>query len=320
MQNRRLGSSGLTTPPLILGGNVFGWTADQHTTHAILDAFVAGGGRMVDTADVYSAFVPGNSGGESESLIGKWLTSRGRRDDVLIATKVGMALGGTKGLSPLRILGSVEASLKRLCTDYIDLYFAHIDDPDTSLDATLDAFDRLVRAGKVRAIGASNYNAARLGAALDISVQKGLASFTVLQPHYNLLERPLFEGPLQDLCVSRDIAVVPYFGLASGFLTGKYRSKADLAGKARGSRVERYLNEQGFAVLKALDAVGEEIGSTPAQVALAWLAQQRAVAAPIASATSVEQIEELLGCMRLTLSDDHLGVLDVASKAAVSAS
>jgi aryl-alcohol dehydrogenase-like predicted oxidoreductase len=172
----------------------------------------------------------------------------------------------------------------------------------------------------VRAIGASNYDAARLGAALDISAKKGLASFTVLQPHYNLLERPLFEGPLQDLCVSRDIGVVPYFGLASGFLTGKYRSKADLAGKARGSRVERYLNEQGFAVLTALDAVAEEIGSTPAQVALAWLAQQRAVAAPIASATSVKQIEELLGCMRLTLSDHQLSVLDAASKAAVSAS
>jgi aryl-alcohol dehydrogenase-like predicted oxidoreductase len=318
MQDRRLGSSGLTTPPLILGGNVFGWTADQNTTHAILDAFVAGGGRMVDTADVYSAFVPGNSGGESESLIGQWLASRGRRDAVLIATKVGMALGGTKGLSPLRILGSVEASLRRLRTDYIDLYFAHIDDPETPLEATLDAFNRLVKAGKVRAIGASNYDAPRLDAALNISAQKGLASFSVLQPHYNLLERPQFEGPLQELCVSRDIAAVPYFSLASGFLTGKYRSKADLAGKARGSRVERYLNEQGFAVLKALDAIGGELGATPGQVSLAWLAQQRAVAAPIASATSVEQIEELLGCMRLTLTPSQLSVLDVASKLTVS--
>jgi aryl-alcohol dehydrogenase-like predicted oxidoreductase len=318
MQERRLGSSGLTTPSLILGGNVFGWTADRATTHAILDAFVAGGGRMVDTADVYSAFVPGNSGGESESLIGQWLASRGRRESVLIATKVGMALGGTKGLSPVRILGSVEASLKRLRTDYIDLYFAHIDDPDTSLDATLEAFDRLVKAGKVRAIGASNYSAPRLDAALDVSAREKLASFTVLQPHYNLLERAQFEGPLQEVCVVRDVGAVPYFGLASGFLTGKYRSRADLAGKARGGRVERYLNDQGFAVLNALDAVGRELGASPAQVALAWLAQQRAVAAPIASATSVAQIEELLGCLQIALEPNQLSALEVASKPAVS--
>jgi aryl-alcohol dehydrogenase-like predicted oxidoreductase len=309
MENRRLGSSGLSTPPLILGGNVFGWTADRAASHSILDAFVAGGGCLVDTADVYSAFVPGNSGGESESIIGQWLAARRRRDDVLIATKVGMALGGTKGLAPLRILGSVEASLKRLGTDYIDLYFAHIDDPETPLEATLEAFDRLIRAGKVRAIGASNYDAARLGEALDVSAARGLAGYSVLQPHYNLLERSLFEGPLQALCVSRDVAAVPYFALASGFLTGKYRTRGDLAGKARGSRVERYLNEQGLGVLAALDSVGAETGATASQVALAWLAAQPGVAAPIASATSVRQVEELLGSMHLELTDAQIAEL-----------
>jgi aryl-alcohol dehydrogenase-like predicted oxidoreductase len=319
MKERTLGPSGLTTPPLILGGNVFGWTADETTSRSILDAFIAGGGRMVDTADVYSAFAPGNKGGESESIIGAWLTSRGRRDDVLVATKVGMALGGTKGLSPLRIAGSVEASLKRLRTDYIDLYFAHVDDVETPFDATLEAFDRLVRAGKVRAIGASNYEAPRLGEALDVSARNRWTGYSVLQPQFNLLERSDFEGPLQDLCVARGIAAVPYFALASGFLTGKYRSKADLAGKSRGSRVERYLNDQGLGVLRALDAVAAETRATPAQVALAWLAAQPAVAAPIASATSVRQLEELLGAMRLTLTQEQFVRLDQASRAAMPA-
>jgi aryl-alcohol dehydrogenase-like predicted oxidoreductase len=309
----------LTTPPLILGGNVFGWTADKATSHSILDRFVAGGGRMVDTADVYSVFVPGNKGGESESIIGEWLAARGRRDDVLVATKVGMALGGSKGLSPDRIARSAEASLRRLRTDRIDLYFAHADDPDTPLDATLEAFDQLVQAGKVRAVGASNYSAARLDAALDTSVKKGLASYSVLQPHYNLLERGQFEGPLQDLCVRRDIAVVPYFSLASGFLTGKYRTKADLAGRARGGRVEGYLNEFGLGVVRALDVVAKDAGATPAQVALAWLAVQRAVVAPIASATTVSQVQELLGAMQLSLTASQLALLDAASKASISA-
>ncbi len=314
MNERKLGDSGLMTPPLVLGGNVFGWTIDATASHSILDAFIAGGGRMIDTADVYSTWVPGNRGGESESIIGQWLAARGRRDDVLIATKVGMEIGGSKGLAPERIEKALEDSLKRLRTDYVDLYFAHLDDADTPLEATLEAFDRLVRAGKVRAIGASNYTAERLAQALDISQAKGIARYTVLQPHYNLMERAKFEGALQDLCVARGIGVVPYFALASGFLTGKYRSSADLQGKARGQAVERYLNEGGLGVLETLDEVAASTGATPAQIALAWLAAQPAVTAPIASATSIQQLEELLGAMRLTLAPDHLAKLDEATR------
>lgn len=312
---RKLGTSGFTTPPPILGGNVFGWTADAATSASILDAFVAGGGRMVDTADVYATWIAGNTGGESESIIGAWLAARGRRDDVVIATKVGSEMGGTRGLAPDRIAAAVDASLRRLRTDYIDLYFAHVDDVDTPLEATLGAFDGLVRAGKVRAIGASNHSAARLEQALRISENHGWASYAVLQPPFNLLERSSFEGALQDLCVTRDIAVVPYYGLASGFLTGKYRRREDLAGKARGGAAARYLNAHGLAVLEALDAVAADAGATQAQVALAWLAAQPAVAAPIASATSVAQVEELLGAMRLSLTGDQLAVLDAASAA-----
>jgi len=316
--DRRLGPSGLTTPPLILGGNVFGWTADQAASFSILDAFLAGGGRMVDTADSYSRWVPGNQGGESESIIGAWLTARGRRDDVLIATKVGGEMNGTRGLAPDRITAAAEASLKRLRTDYIDLYFAHYDDPDTPFEATLDAFDRLIRSGKVRAIGASNHDAARIEQALDVSAAKGLARYSVLQPEFNLLERAGFEGALQDLSVARDIAAVPYYGLASGFLTGKYRRKEDLADKARAGAVGRYLHEHGLRVLRALDTVAAEARATPAQAALAWLAAQPAVAAPIASATSVDQVDELLGAMRLSLTAGQLAVLDSASRGPVS--
>jgi aryl-alcohol dehydrogenase-like predicted oxidoreductase len=311
---RKLGASGLSTPPLMLGGNVFGWTADRAASYAVLDAFVAGGGRLIDTADVYSAWAPGHVGGESESIIGDWLEKRGRRDDVLIATKVGMELSGSKGLAPERIASSVEGSLRRLRTDHIDLYFAHTDDAQTPLEATLEAFDRLVRAGKVRAIGASNYSADRLRQALDISVSRSLASYTVLQPHYNLMERDKFEGALQDLCVERGLGVVPYFGLAAGFLTGKYRNTEDTAGKSRGAAATRYLNDPGKRVLHALDAVAGAAGATPAQVALAWLAAQPAVTAPIASATSVRQIEELLGAMHLQLTRDQLATLDTASR------
>ncbi|MGE3276810.1 MAG: aldo/keto reductase [Vicinamibacterales bacterium] len=311
---RQLGTSGLSTPPLILGGNVFGWTADQATSFAVLDAFVAGGGRMIDTADVYSRWVPGHSGGESESVIGAWLARRGRRDDVLIATKTGGEMNGGKGLKPDRIAAQVDGSLRRLGTDYIDLYFAHWDDPDTPLADTLEAFDRLVQAGKVRAIGASNHDAARLAEALDTSAARGLVSYSVLQPHYNLLERARFEGPLQELCVARGIAAVPYFGLAAGFLTGKYRRREDLDGKARGGAVEKYLNERGLAVLAALDAVAADAKATPAQVALAWLAAQPAVGAPIASATSVAQVDDLLGAMRLSLTAEQVRQLDDASR------
>lgn len=311
---RPLGTSGLTTPPLILGGNVFDWTTDQTRSFAVLDAFVAGGGRMIDTADVYSAWAPGHRGGESESVIGAWLTRRGRRDDVLVATKVGLEVFGGKGLAPERIRAGVDGSLKRLRTEYIDLYFAHADDPQTPLETTLEAFDRLITAGKVRAIGASNYTAERLGEALDISARRSLAAYTVLQPHYNLVERGKFEGALQDLCVERGIAAVPYFGLASGFLTGKYRNPSDTDGKARGAAAMRYLSEYGLAVLAALDAVARQTHATPAQVALAWLAAQPAVAAPIASATTVEQVNELVGAMRLQLSDEQVATLDAASR------
>ena len=314
MTERKLGTSGLTTPPLILGGNVFGWTADRPTAFKVLDAFVDGGGRMVDTADSYSTWVPGNSGGESETIIGEWLSARGRREDVVIATKVGGEVFGGRGLSPSRIAASIEGSLKRLRTDYVDLYFAHYDDPETPLDATLEAFDALVRAGKVRAIGASNHSAERLRQALDTSAARGLTSYTVLQPEYNLLEREKFEGALQDLCVERGLAVVPYYALASGFLSGKYRSSADAASRPRGAAVTRYLNEYGLGVLKAVEAIASEASATPAQIALAWLAAQPAVAAPIASATRVEQVEELVGAMRLTLTTDQLARLGASSR------
>lgn len=309
---RKLGNTGLTTPPLILGGNVFGWTADRAASFAVLDAFVAGGGRMIDTADVYSLWAPGNQGGESETILGEWIAQRGRRDDVLIATKVGMKPDGGKALSAERIAAGIEGSLKRLRTDYVDLYYAHRDDPETPLEVTLDAFDRLLRAGKVRSLGASNYDAARLSLALEVSRREKLAHYAVLQPHYNLLVRDQFEGPLQELCVAENIAVAPYYGLASGFLTGKYRSKADLAGKSRGSAVEKHANERGWAVLSVLDRVAADAGATPGQVALAWLAAQPSVAAPIASATSVTQVEELLGAMRLTLTAEQLEALTEA--------
>jgi aryl-alcohol dehydrogenase-like predicted oxidoreductase len=314
MNQRKLGHSGLTTPCLILGGNVFGWTADQLTSFSILDAFLAGGGRMVDTADVYSAWAPGNQGGESETIIGNWLAARGRREEVLIATKVGMEVGGGRGLSAQHIATAVEASLKRLRTDYIDLYFAHRDDPEVPLHETLAAFDRLVKSGKVRAIGASNYEASRLNEALEVSRSQGLASYSVLQPQYNLLERSSFEGPLQDLCVQHDIGAVPYYGLASGFLTGKYRKPSDLTSKARRGAVEKYLNDHGLGVLAALDQVAGEVQATPAQVALAWLAAQPGVTAPIASATSVQQVEEILGSLRVGFTAAQLAVLNKASQ------
>jgi aryl-alcohol dehydrogenase-like predicted oxidoreductase len=314
---RALGGSGLSVAPLILGGNVFGWTAKDETGFAVLDAFVAGGGTMIDTADVYSAWIPGHVGGESETLIGEWLARRGRRDDVQIATKVGLLgqSGNGSDLSAATIEAAVDASLRRLQTDYIDLYFAHRDDPDTSLEETLAAFDRLVKAGKVRAIAASNYDAGRLSDALEVSRVNGLTPFTALQPQYNLLDRDEFEGDLQQLCIDRDIGVMPYFGLASGFLSGKYRAEADLEGKPRAYRVKEYLNPRGLAMLKAMDEVANDSGATMPQIALAWIAAQPGLTAPIASATSVDQVEELLGAMDLVLSDDQLARLDSAGAA-----
>ena len=315
VETRALGTSGLSIAPLVLGGNVFGWTADEATSFAVLDAFVAGGGTMIDTADVYTAWIPGHKGGESETVIGNWLKRRGKRDDVQIATKVAMlAPEGMDhgGLSAPVIEAAVEASLKRLQTDYIDLYFAHRDDGDTPLEETLAAFDKLVKAGKVRALGASNYMAERLADALKISGDNGFARFTALQPLYNLMERDDFEGPLQQLCIAEDIGVVPYFGLASGFLTGKYRSEADLEGKPRAYRVKEYLNDKGTAVLAAMDAIAAETGASLPQIALAWIAAQPGLTAPIASATSVAQLEELLPAMSLTLSAEQIAKLDAA--------
>lgn len=312
---RALGSSGLRTSRLVLGGNVFGWTVKDADSAAILEGFIERGGTMIDTADVYSAWVPGHVGGESETLLGEWLRRRGHRHDVLIATKVGKLPGaGGEGLQPGRIAAAVDASLKRLGTDHIDLYYAHHDDEGTPLEATLGAFDRLVRAGKVRAIGASNYTAGRLAEALAVSEREGLARYSVLQPEYNLMERGGFEGALQRLCIDRDLGVLPYFGLASGFLTGKYRSEKDLAQSRRGPGVARYLSPRGMRVLDALDVVAAETGSRPAQVALAWLAAQPGVTAPIASANTLVQLEQLLGAMELELNAGQLAMLDEASR------
>jgi aryl-alcohol dehydrogenase-like predicted oxidoreductase len=312
-QLRRLGASDLHVAPLILGGNVFGWTADKAASFAVLDAFVAGGGTMIDTADVYSAWVPGHQGGESESVIGEWLKASGKRDRVLIATKVGMLPGeGGEKLAPARIAAACDASLRRLGTDRIDLYFAHQDDDDTPQDAALDAFGKLIDAGKVRVLGASNFHAGRLKSANQAARARGLPHYQALQPEYNLVSRHRFEGELQDYCVEHNIGVVPYYGLASGFLTGKYRSEADLGKSVRGSRMTAFLEGKGKPVLAAMDSISEETGATLAQIALAWLAAQPAITAPIASATSAGQIEELLPAMDLTLSADQLDCLDKA--------
>ncbi len=303
MQQRALGASGLTITPLVLGGNVFGFTADRAASFAVLDAFVDRGGTMIDTADVYSAWVPGHVGGESETMIGEWLRASGKRDQVLIATKVGMMPGGLK---PDVIERAVEGSLRRLGTDRIDLYFAHKDDADTPLDDVLAAFARLLDAGKIRSIGASNYSAMRLKAALDASKAADLPHYTVLQPEYNLVSRHGFEGELQDLAITHNIGVVPYYGLASGFLTGKYRSRDDLGKSVRGDTVAKYLDGKGPEVLAEMDRIASETGATHAQIALAWLAAQDGVTAPIASATSVAQMEELMGFLDVGLTRDQL--------------
>ncbi|WP_294195304.1 aldo/keto reductase [uncultured Sphingomonas sp.] len=301
---RRLGASDLRITPLVLGGNVFGWTADREASFAVLDAFVAGGGTMIDTADVYSAWVDGHRGGESETMIGEWLKRSGHRDRVLIATKVGMLPGeGGEKLAPARIAAACEASLKRLGTDRIDLYFAHQDDEATAQDAVAEAFARLVREGKVRVLGASNFHAARLKSAIETARAAGLPHYQVLQPEYNLVSRHKFEGELQDYCVTENIGVIPYYGLASGFLTGKYRSRDDLSQSVRGAGMGKLLDGKGRAVLEAMDEVAADTGATLAQLALAWLMAQPGVTAPIASATSARQVEDLLGAINVDLSD-----------------
>lgn len=309
MTDKALGQSGLAIPPLVLGGNVFGWTADRAASFAVLDRFVEGGGTMIDTADVYSAWVDGHKGGESESMIGEWLKASGARDRVLIATKVGMMSGG---LRPDGVRAAAAASLDRLGIDTIDLYFAHKDDPDVPLDEMLGAFAELIDAGQVRAIGASNYTAERLAGALRVADAKGLPRFTAMQPELNLLDRDQYEGALQQLCVAENIGVVPYYSLASGYLSGKYRSTDDLSKSPRGYKAKSYMEGRGPAVLAVLDGIAAETGATLSQIALAWVAQQPGVTAPIASATTVTQLQELLGSMKLELSADQLAALSAA--------
>lgn len=308
---RRLGATDFHVLPLVLGGNVFGWTIDQPRSFAVLDAFVAGGGSVIDTADAYSSWVPGHKGGESETIIGAWLKASGKRDQVRIVSKVGL-LGSDSGsdLSPDRIIAGCEASLKRLGVETIDLYFAHRDDPRVPLDLLMEAFGRLVEQGKVRALGGSNYKAARLKAVNDAARAAGLPHFQVLEPYYNLVHRHDFEGELQDYCVEHNIGVVPYYGLAAGFLTGKYRKAEDMKQGVRGGQMGALI-ETKLDVLTVMDAVAAETGATLAQIALAWLAAQPGVTAPIASATKVSQVEDLLGSTRLKLSAEQLERLDV---------
>lgn len=309
MSEKPLGQSGLSIRPFVLGGNVFGMTADRDASFAVLDRFVERGGGMIDTADVYSAWVPGHKGGESESMMGAWLKQSGARDRVLIATKVGMMPGGLK---PDHIREAVQGSLDRLGVDVIDLYFAHKDDPDVPLAEVLGAFAELVDAGIVRAIGASNYSAERLAEALRVSDEKGLPRFTAMQPELNLLDRDQYEGPLQQLCIDEGLGVVTYFSLASGYLSGKYRSVGDLGKSPRGARVKPYLEGRGPAMLSAMDRIAAETGATLSQIALAWVAAQPGVTAPIASATTAGQLDELLGSLDLRLSEDQLSALDRA--------
>lgn len=314
MTKRKLGNSGLEIAPLVFGGNVFGWTADEAASFKLLDAFVDAGFNCIDTADVYSKWVPGNRGGESETIIGKWLKQSGKRADVLIATKAGMEMApDQKGLSREYIFKAAEASLRRLQVDCIDLYQAHQDDPDTPLEETLEAFQKLIQQGKVRAIGASNYSAARLTEALQVSVKNGLPRYETLQPLYNLYDREDYEAQLQAVCQEHGLGVITYFSLASGFLTGKYRSLTDAANRSRGQMVNKYLNERGQTILKALDAVAFDYSTTPAKIAIAWLLAQPTVTAPIASATNVDQLNDLLDAVDIALDEDAVRTLDEAS-------
>lgn len=314
MQKRALGKSGLEIVPLVFGGNVFGWTADEATSFRLLDAFVDRGFDAVDTANVYSAWVPGHQGGESETILGKWFAHSGKRNKVVLATKVGFKMGdGSQGLKKDYILRSAEESLRRLQTDVIDLYQSHTDDQDVPLDETLSAYDELIKSGKVRAIGASNYKGPRLAEAEEVAQKHGLPAYTTLQPEYNLYAREVYEADLAPVAQRLGLGVIPYFSLASGFLTGKYQSLEDTKGAKRGSRVEKYFDDRGMRILKALKQVSEEVNAEQASVALAWLMAQPAVTAPIASATSVEQTQALFAAVDLKLSEAQLSALTKAS-------
>jgi aryl-alcohol dehydrogenase-like predicted oxidoreductase len=314
MEKRELGKSGIKVSPFCFGGNVFGWTANEKKSFELLDALIDSGFDFVDTADVYSSWVPGNKGGESETIIGNWIKKSGKRDQIVIATKVGKPMGpDKKGLSKAYITRAVEDSLKRLQTDYIDLYQSHYDDKDTPLEETLDAFNDLTKQGKVRAIGASNYNEARLAEAIEISRKNGMAQYQTLQPEYNLYMRQGYETELEPVCVKNNIGVITYYSLASGFLTGKYRSEADLAKSARGQGVKKFLDDRGKRILDALDQVCKEYNTTQAAVSLAWLLTRPGIVAPIASATSVEQLKELSVSASLKLSAEAIAKLNNAS-------
>jgi len=315
MQRRKLGNSDIDIAPLVFGGNVFGWTIDEDTSFRLLDAFVGRGFNCIDTADVYSVWVPGHVGGESETVLGNWMKARGNRGDVVIATKVGWEMTKEKkGLKKAYILQAVEDSLRRLQTDYIDLYQSHKDDPDTPVDETLEAHAVLVKAGKVRAIGASNFGAPRLEASLAASAAHGWPRYATLQPHYNLIERSDYEQNLEAVCVREGLGVIPYFSLAAGFLTGKYRTQADLAKSPRGPAfAKKYLDARGMRVLDALDAVAARRKSAPAAVALAWLLARPSITAPIVSATSMAQLETMFSAVDLKLERADIDALDAAS-------
>jgi aryl-alcohol dehydrogenase-like predicted oxidoreductase len=322
MDLRELGRSGLQVSPLCLGGNVFGWTVDEALSFRLLDAWVDAGMNFVDTADTYSRWVHGHAGGESETILGKWFRQSGKRNRVVLATKVGMAMGdgdADKGLAKARIRSAVEASLRRLRTDAIDLYQAHTDDAETPLEETLGAFAELVQEGKVRVLGASNYSAARLSQALAVSAAAGLPRYETLQPHYNLMERAAYENELEPVCVAHGLGVINYYALASGFLTGKYRSSADLGKSVRSGGAKKYLDERGKAVLGALDAVAGTLGATPGQVALAWQIARPSITAPIASASTPAQLDELVGAARLVLDTPSIELIDRASRVEASA-
>ena len=314
MKRRKLGNSGIEIYPLAFGGNVFGWTVGKTMSFSLLDAFVEAGFSLIDTADVYSRWVTGHNGGESEIIIGKWMKRRGNREKVVIATKVGKEMGpDRKGLSKSYIMRAVEDSLKRLHTDYIDLYQSHADDPETPLEETFEAYAQLIKGGKVRAIGASNYTADRLAQALQVSENKGYPAYQSLQPLFNLYDRADYEKDLEPLCREKGLGVICYFSLASGFLTGKYRSEVDIANSSRRDMVKKYLNERGFRILRGLDRVAKQYNATPARIALAWLINRPGITAPIASATNLDQLRELIEAAKLKLNASSIELLNQAS-------
>jgi len=314
MIKRKLGKTGMEISPLVFGGNIFGWTVDEATSFKLLDAFVAAGFNSVDTADMYSRWVPGQAGGESEKIIGEWMKRSGNRSKIIVATKVGMEMGdGKKGLSKPYILRAAEDSLRRLQTDYIDLYQSHVDDAETPMEETLGAYAQLIKQGKVRAIGASNFKAERLTAALETSKKSGLPAYQTLQPNYSLVERAEYESNLEPLCQKEGLGVINYFPLAGGFLAGKYRSEADVLGKARARNVTKHLNERGYKILGALDQVAKKYNATPARISLAWLLARPSITAPIVSATNLGQLEDLISSVELALDRDSIEFLNQSS-------